>query len=371
MFKETAQLITEHIDDITRRWVEDLRQTERTEAHNGMLTVEIVNGMKALLANLAATLEAHASPDDETMPMGVVLRPDQGEPPDLSAVPLPATRPLADPWTRAQQGAASHGELRHVQAFELSEVMIEYARLRHAIFNTLRVAAEERKYAVTLDIIQHIDRLLDELALISVEHFYAASVQDLEKRAIHDTLTQLYNKEYFHQRLHQELRRSLRQKEPLTVAMIDMDRLKPINDTYGHTVGDAVISAVASAIRDTSRQTDVPCRYGGDEFAVILPETTKAQGQIFAERLLRSVHNLASVVITSDQSVVTTGDLAGRERESGEGKSKDMPLVIEVPSISIGLASFPEDGRNPEMLVAKADASLYRAKREGRNRIAY
>jgi diguanylate cyclase (GGDEF)-like protein len=247
--------------------------------------------------------------------------------------------------------------------------MIEFVKLRQAIWETLRVAAAAQSVTISLQVIQHFDLLLDEMMLISVGHYYAASVRELEKRAIHDPLTELYNKEHFHQRLHQELRRALRQQSALSVAMIDMDNLKPINDTYGHAVGDAVILAVASAISDTCRQSDIPCRYGGDEFAVILPETNKAQALIFAERLLHNVQSLSAVVITGNKAVVTTSDLDQNEVGS-EMRRTDEPLVVPVPSISVGLASFSEDGRNPEMLLAKADASLYRAKREGRNRIA-
>jgi diguanylate cyclase (GGDEF)-like protein len=194
-------------------------------------------------------------------------------------------------------------------------------------------------------------------------------VRDLESRAIRDPLTQLYNKDFFAQRLNQEMRRAVRHSEPLTVAMIDMDLLKTINDTYGHPVGDAVISAVAAVIRDTSRQSDVPCRYGGDEFAVILPETTKLQGCAFGERLMRAVQNLTIVVAVGSQE--HGADLSAPGNPNGEAQGESaMPLLAPVPSLSIGLASFPEDARNPEMLLAKADAALYRAKREGRNRIA-
>ena len=376
MFKETAEIITANIDEIARRWVDNLRQSSRTEVHNHLLSAEIVDGVKGMLANLALAIQGRESPEGETVPIPVVAPPDGNGSQEVTEKPRPrGTRPLSGPLARAQQSAASHGKLRHDQDYELHEVILEYVKLRQLIWDTLRSRLTRVEGAASLDLTQYVDRLMDELMLTAIENFYNASVRDLEKRAIRDPLTELYNKDYFQQRLSEEMRRALRHTEPLTVAMIDMDHLKTINDTHGHPVGDAVISAVASAIRDTSRQTDVPCRYGGDEFAVILPETGKTQARVFAERLIRNMENL-TIVVTSgertprkmDEPSADGGGVDNQPHEQGEGSK---PLVIPAPTISIGLASFPEDARNPETLVAKADAALYRAKRGGRNRISH
>jgi diguanylate cyclase (GGDEF)-like protein len=245
-------------------------------------------------------------------------------------------------------------------------VLIEWIMLRQIVWDVLRVETAAHGLAIPIEFVQYFDRLLDEMSLASLENYYNASVRDLEKRAIHDPLTQLYNKDYFRQRLNEELRRAVRYAEPLTVAMIDMDGLKPINDTYGHPVGDAVIQAVGSAIRNSSRQPDVPCRYGGDEFAVILPETNKVQARVMTERILRALQNASVVVTQTGQAVATTDLLSGATEALS---TTNLPLVVSVPTVSIGLAAFPDDARNPEMLIAKADAALYQAKRGGRNRI--
>jgi diguanylate cyclase (GGDEF)-like protein len=366
VFKEISDILTHNIDEITRRWVEGLRQSQRTEVQKHMLTAEIVDGIKAILANLAQAIETREAPDHETLPLFLISGADSASLPASGARRPRITQPLGGPFAWAQQSAASQGKQRHAQDYELHEVLIEWIMLRQIVWDVLRVETAVQGLAIPIEFVQYFDRLLDEMTLSSLENYYNTSVRDLEKRAIHDPLTQLYNKDYFRQRLNEELRRAVRYAEPLTVAMIDMDGLKPINDTYGHPVGDAVIQAVGTAIRNSSRKPDVPCRYGGDEFAVILPETNKVQAKVMLERILRALQN-ASVVVTQTGQPVTAAGGAGDTTEALS--TSNLPLMVQVPTVSIGLAAFPDDARNPEMLIAKADAALYQAKRGGRNRI--
>ncbi|HET9494779.1 MAG TPA: GGDEF domain-containing protein [Chloroflexia bacterium] len=362
MLKEIASIVLDNVDGITRAWVDELRGTDRTEIHNQLLTAEIVNGMKATLASLADAIGAGESADNRSAPE-VLIAPSV-EPPVKPRPRSRGTAPLARPIQRALQAASSHGKIRHAQDFQIHEVIYEYVVLRQILWETIRANASPETHRRMAEVVPYIDRLLDELVLTTVESFYSASVRDLEKRAIRDPLTQLYNKEYFTQRLGEEMRRSLRTGDPLTIAMIDMDLLKEINDTYGHQAGDAVIVAVAHTIQETCRRSDVPCRYGGDEFAVILPETTKTQARFFAERVLRSVRNVSVPMRAANDKVAGTGTPS----TSTTGK---LPLMAPVPSVSMGIATFPEDARNPETLLAKADAALYRAKRGGKNRVSY
>jgi diguanylate cyclase (GGDEF)-like protein len=366
MLQQVADLITANIDEITKRWVEELRRSERTEIHNQLLTSEIVNSTKGMLASLAEALAMRETPDHENAP--IITLPRLYRTGALSLEPkVPrGTAPLNTPLSRAQSAASSHGILRHNQNFEIHEVVLEYVKLRQVLWEFVRANVPPEQTEELLKVMQYLDRLVDELMLCTVEHFYSASVRDLEKRALRDPLTQLYNKEYFGQRLGEELRRAMRSGEPLTVAMIDMDRLKEVNDTYGHPAGDSVIVAVASAIRDTCRRSDIPCRYGGDEFAVILPETGKIQARVFAERIMRALHNL-TVVIPANEGPRRAEDY----QTAGKLDPSRLPIVTPVPSLSVGLATFPDDARNPETLLARSDDALYRAKREGRNRIAF
>lgn len=138
------------------------------------------------------------------------------------------------------------------------------------------------------------------------------------------------------------MERSKRHSHPLSLIMIDIDNFKPFNDTWGHVAGDEALKTVAKTIRDAVRTIDVVSRYGGEEFAVILPQTGKGASQIIAERI-RS------------------------EMEKTIFPHEDMPQGKL--TISLGLASFPEDAKDTTELVNSADKALYRAKAMGKNKV--
>jgi diguanylate cyclase (GGDEF)-like protein len=156
--------------------------------------------------------------------------------------------------------------------------------------------------------------------------------------ADHDQLTGFYNHRYLHERLGEEVIRAQRSRRPLSVLMIDLDDFKLVNDTFGHLFGDRVLAWAGELIRSTLRGSDVPARYGGDEFAVILPETDGEAARRVAERILQACRMRAF-----------------------RGESRG-PLPI---GLSIGLATFPTDARGAQELVAAADRALYRVKSAG------
>jgi diguanylate cyclase (GGDEF)-like protein len=153
-----------------------------------------------------------------------------------------------------------------------------------------------------------------------------------------DPLTGFFNHRYLHERLGEEVVRAQRSRRPLSLLMLDLDDFKLVNDTFGHLFGDRVLVWVAELIRSTLRVSDVPARYGGDEFAVILPDTDATAARRAAERILDTF----------------------RERPfEAEGRSA-LPI-----GVSIGVATHPLDGRTPTQLIAAADRGLYRMKRAG------
>ena len=157
-------------------------------------------------------------------------------------------------------------------------------------------------------------------------------------QADHDPLTGFYNHRYLHQRLTEEVVRAVRTRQPLSVVMLDLDDFKLVNDSFGHVYGDQVLTHVAELMRATLRVTDVAARYGGDEFAVILPDTDRAGAAVVANRILEAFRGTPLV-------------------RGGRG-------AFWVGS-SLGIATFPEDGRTPTELIAAADVALYDAKGEG------
>jgi diguanylate cyclase (GGDEF)-like protein len=162
-------------------------------------------------------------------------------------------------------------------------------------------------------------------------------------QAVTDELTGLSNLRHFHETLDTEIERSRRFGTDIGLAMLDIDDFKRVNDTYGHQQGDLVLIEVGRALRNLSRDIDVPTRYGGEEMAVILPQTDVAGAELLAERMRAAVEAIHI------------------ERLDGGG-----PLRI---TASLGVASLPLSAHDKDSLIAEADAALYRAKRAGKNRV--
>jgi diguanylate cyclase (GGDEF)-like protein len=160
-----------------------------------------------------------------------------------------------------------------------------------------------------------------------------------ERLATTDGLTGLVNHRTFQDRLDAHLAQAERYGKRISLLLCDIDHFKSVNDTYGHPVGDQVLKAVAKALAKEARTTDVVARYGGEEFAVVMPETDTGGAMVIAERIRERIGQLAL------------------ETEQG-------PLRV---TLSLGVATFPEDGQKKALLVERADACLYHAKRHGRN----
>ena len=158
----------------------------------------------------------------------------------------------------------------------------------------------------------------------------------LSSMAAHDGLTGLLNHRSFHLRLADELARAQRTSTPLALVLVDLDHFKEINDRHGHLVGDEVLRSVAEVLVDVARETDVVARVGGEEFCMLLPDTSPAAARVPAERLRETVAEL------------------------------DDPEPL---TISVGVSGFPTDAATTTELFAAADDALYRAKRAGRNRV--
>ena len=179
-------------------------------------------------------------------------------------------------------------------------------------------------------------RTMANEAAIALEN--ARLYEDARKLADRDPLTGFYNHRFLHERMGEEVVRSQRGRRPLSVLMLDLDDFKLVNDTFGHLFGDRVLTWAAEVIRSTLRLSDIAARYGGDEFALILPDTDADEARRAAERILD----------------------AFRERPFVGEKRGPVPIAA-----SIGVATFPADGRTGTELIAAADVALYKVKRGG------
>jgi two-component system cell cycle response regulator len=183
-------------------------------------------------------------------------------------------------------------------------------------------------------------RQLEVVAMQAAESIWRGRLfEQTERLATTDGLTGLTNHRTLQARLDEHVAQAQRYGKKLSVILCDIDHFKTVNDTYGHPVGDQVLRGVARTLSRDARQTDVVARYGGEEFAVVMPETDAAGAMVIAERIRERI---AKMVVETDQG----------------------PLRV---TMSLGVATFPEDGSRKADLVERADACLYHAKRHGRN----
>ena len=202
------------------------------------------------------------------------------------------------------------------------------------------------------------DELIGNLAVEGLrdedkERFYILSQQFLLgiKRAILyegvqalsiiDTLTNVFNRRYYLERFKEELERSLKFNYVFSCLMVDIDYFKSFNDRYGHIVGDAILRELSKTIQENIRQIDLLGRYGGEEFSIILSETDKDAARFAAERIRKAIEE-KSIKVYDEELKVT---------------------------VSIGVSTYPQDGKGIDRLIDKADLALYKAKQAGRNKV--
>jgi len=256
----------------------------------------------------------------------------------------------------------ANGDLEQMSAaIQSGRYKLAVALLLAGVFLTLLLWLIRRHFIRPL---QHIDRALSQLQptgpppalpASSMEEFQAIegaigqlhevmrdnelTREDLEHLATTDALTGLHNRRHFMHMAHDEVERAHRYGRRIAVGLADLDLFKRVNDTHGHAAGDAVLQAFAAVLRETLRQPDWVCRYGGEEFAFAFPETTPDEAQGLVERLRRRLAGM-NIAVDGGQSVRIT--------------------------LSIGLADA--SACSLEVALQHADAALYRAKTQGRNR---
>ncbi len=222
----------------------------------------------------------------------------------------------------------------------LENIGVEDASIR--TFTAIPLLSENRLAAIlTVENLQTSE--LEKFLILSMQ--FALEIQKVllyetvEKLAITDSLTGLYLRRYFYERLDEELQRSRRYKFEFAFLMIDIDDFKRTNDTYGHLVGDVILRELGHIIKESVREIDLVSRYGGEEFAITLPETGREGAMLVAQRIRRKI-------------------------EEHLFRAYDETLKI---TISVGVSLYPHDSEEVNGLLEKADVALYDAKKLGKN----
>ena len=266
----------------------------------------------------------------------------------LSALPWLAESlppdPGQHPWVRAMSA-------RTASAGDTLELARDSADARRLVINCAPVtdpAGNVRGCLVTFDDVSqlhHANEALHEAmaALTASKEELQQQYAQLERMATRDPLTGCLNRRAFHEAFEALMKRARADGGTLSCVMVDIDHFKAVNDTHGHAIGDLVIHAVAKKLLESARASDLVCRYGGEEFCVVLPGLGLADANAFAERLRSRI-----------------------ERECGPGVREVENLRV---TASLGLALLSRDVPSAPALIDRADQALYRAKRSGRNRV--
>jgi diguanylate cyclase (GGDEF)-like protein len=219
-------------------------------------------------------------------------------------------------------------------------MMAEYAALRHEVTATVGAIANGN-FDNLAEVLAQINLCLDHMIAWSVESFQTSALSEVLKHSVLDSLTRLYNHGHFWDRLAGEVSRAVRYRRPLSLAVLDVDRFKDVNDTHGHLSGDTLLRGLAAILKSRRRKSDILARYGGDEFAIILPETNIVGAHLLAERMRRAVE--------------------------GRGFETESRVLLTI-TLSAGCATL-ENGMTARDLVGQADRALYQAKRAGSNQV--
>ncbi len=214
--------------------------------------------------------------------------------------------------------------------------------LEDRLKGVMNISDKIKGTAFTEDDLNLVQSIMNSAAIVIERTLLYDRAKDLQKLSITDPLTGIYNRRYLNRRLSEEITRFNRYKHPFSFMMLDLDKFKEYNDTYGHIPGDNLIRDLARTLEQSLRTIDIAARFGGDEFVAIFPQTSK------------------------DDAIQITNRLKEKIDDSLGRYDVDMPL-----SVSMGLATFPDDANSIMELIEKTDQALYLAKKAGGNRVVY
>lgn len=236
-----------------------------------------------------------------------------------------------------------------IDGFELCRRIREHPALQFTpiIFVTRKGEVEERVRGLEVGGNDYIAKPFEPQELVARVRSHLTRLAALREMAVRDGLTHCYNHKYFRLRLTQEVARAHRYRQPLTLAMIDVDRFKGVNDTHGHRAGDMVLSHLGSIVVASVRATDVVARYGGEEFAILMVHAGADEARIVCGRLRERIAGHGFVFAPEDRS-----------------RGEEVSISV---TISVGIAELGSKQDSVETLLGRADAALYAAKHAGRD----
>jgi diguanylate cyclase (GGDEF)-like protein len=258
--------------------------------------------------------------DERAIPAGV----------DDATVAPSAGAPGPDRYYSTRLRQLAHLEMDEAEAAELWQSVARHRRTLEQ-----RLGRDVGQRVALLDYIVNVRPHVEDPQIIA-----RADLRRIEQRAVADGLTGLYNRQYFDAELAREVERCRRYGARSSLILLDLDKFKEVNDTHGHQVGDDVLRRVGSVILEHVRAPDIPCRYGGDEFAIILPDTPEPEALMVGDRIRRAI----------DRSFAE--EPVGGQR---------LPVTA-----SGGIASMGAESSSANDLISWADRALYDAKRRGR-----
>ena len=231
--------------------------------------------------------------------------------------------------------AATLGLLQRDESGTIGSLAQSLDALEDAIWERLSNGLRHQDREI-LQLVRVLRLGLHRIMTSAAEAYHEQSSAELDRLAHTDTLTELQNRRFLERELERHVELYKRYRHPFAVLMLDLDNLKWVNDTFGHAAGDSALKHLATLMRMNIRDVDIPCRFGGDEFLILMPEAEKTAIQAVGRRIA--------------DSVAKTRFKLGRSFASLQ--------------VSVGTSACPEDGVEVEVLLQEADASLYRAKQQ-------
>jgi len=235
--------------------------------------------------------------------------------------------------------AATLGCLQRDGADAIGSLADTLAALEEAIWNSLGEGLRSQDQDL-LRLVRLLRLGLHRIMTAATEAYHKQSNAELDRLAHTDSLTGLYNRRYWEPELERYVELYKRYRHPFAILMLDLDNLKWVNDTFGHQAGDTALQHLGTVMRMNIRDVDIPCRFGGDEFLILMPEADKNAIQMVGRRIAESINK--------------TRFKLGRSFASLQ--------------VSFGAAACPEDGTDAEVLLQRADATLYQAKETKKER---